>query len=256
MIGIIDSGVGGLSVLREIEKRFPLLSYVYHADSALAPYGEKTPAFLRERVQKVIQYLKKNYDINTLVIACNTSSTVVLPHLIPFLEEQHIKWVNMISASERAVNTVIQPPAPIGMFATTATIQSHVYQRRFEQLGYAVRAVTCPLLVPLVEQGKINGDEVVNAVTQYVHELREKHAKLKYVLLGCTHYPFLLEVFRAVAPDITFIDPAKACAALMTSTENSLNEHLFLTSGNPERFEQQALQLLGKQILAEHTDIR
>lgn len=257
MVGIIDSGIGGLSVLKTLLAAHPKISFVYHADSMFAPYGDKTPEFLRERVNNVVHYHKKNYNTRIIILACNTSSAVVFPFLRDTWNREGIYVVDIITAGIRAVQKRVAKESPVGVLATTATVTSQVYQRTLKQEGYRPFCIACPLLVPLVERGVFSGKEAEAAVRTYLAGLFDQSKDIRTVILGCTHYPFLNEAIIGTAKqmghDITLVDPADEVIA-----PDSLDvdgAQVFLTSGETEPFSALASSLLGRNVRAGHTVI-
>lgn len=257
MIGIIDSGIGGLSVVRTLLQTHPNLSFVYHADSLYAPYGDKDPTFLNDRVNKIVLFLKKNYDINTLILACNTSSAVVFPHKKDDWMSLGIISVDIISAGIEVIKQGSKDQKDIGILATKATVQSGVYQQRLKDQGYASFAVPCPLLVPLIESGTLEGNDISNACSQYLHELFSLSPNIETIILGCTHYPFILptlqEVSQKIHKNVTCVDPSQGVLSNMKDISLPQGKQIFLTSGNTETFNTLATSLLSKEILSSHT---
>lgn len=257
MIGIIDSGIGGLSVVRTLLQTHPNLSFVYHADSLYAPYGDKDFTFLNDRVNKVVLFLKKNYDINTLILACNTSSAVVFPQKKDHWKDLGITSIDIISAGIEAIKKRSKGQKNIGILATTATVKSGMYQQKLKDQGYTSFAVSCPLLVPLIESGTLEGNEITQTSTTYVQELFSLEPDIKTIILGCTHYPFILPTLQKVADvlhkNVEFVDPSQALLQNMKDTTISQGKQTFLTSGNTQTFNTLASSLLSKEVVSSHT---
>ncbi len=257
MIGIIDSGLGGLSVVRTLLQTYPHLSFVYHADSLYAPYGDKDCTFLNDRVNKVVHFLKKNYDINTLILACNTSSAVVFPHKKQDWINIGVTPIDIISAGVEAIKMESPDQKDIGILATKATVESGAYQQKLADQGYTSFAVPCPLFVPLIESGTLEGEKITQACTQYLQELFSLSPNIKTIILGCTHYPFILsslqKVSKTLQKDVAFIDPSKAILSSMKDIVLPQGKQVFLTSGNTQTFNTLATSLLSQEVISSHT---
>lgn len=207
-IGIFDSGVGGLTVFREIRKRFPHEDLVYFGDTARVPYGPKSKdTVIRYSIQNV-QFLAQ-LGAKIVVIACNTSSSVALPALekrfsIPILG---VIEPGAIAACRATKNH------RIGVIGTEGTIKSDAY--RLEILkrapGYEVLSQPCPLFVPLAEEGWIDHPATWVIAQEYFNHL--KGAGIDTLVLGCTHYPILkTTIQRAIGPEVTLVDSAEVVA--------------------------------------------
>ena len=221
-IGVFDSGVGGLTVVREIQKRLPQLSLIYFGDTARAPYGNRSKEELEAFGREIISFLLTR-EAELLVVACNTSSANVLAEL------QNASSVPLIGMIEAAVALAgrTAPYGKVGLLATQATVQSGAFERAVEvwndrlqersarPKGEAsklnlVISQACPDFVPLVEAGLAESPEAYRAAANYCEALRA--AQVNAVILGCTHYPFLHKALRAALPGIMFIDPAQEVA--------------------------------------------
>ncbi|MEZ4753688.1 MAG: glutamate racemase [Bdellovibrionota bacterium] len=185
-IGIFDSGLGGLTVLRELRKVLPKESFIYLGDSARTPYGNKSAATVLRYATECANFLLEK-RIKLLIIACNSASAVALN----VLEEEC--FCPVIGTIESAVSKALKYSVSkkIGVIGTSGTIASGVYQRELEKQspGTSVYASACPLFVPLVEQGMLNGKIVSSIIDYHLKEL--KAAKIDSLILGCTHYPLL-----------------------------------------------------------------
>ncbi|MEN9385062.1 MAG: hypothetical protein RL323_2205 [Pseudomonadota bacterium] len=207
-VGVFDSGVGGLSVLREIRATLPQENLVYVADSGYAPYGDKTIDFIAARAQAIIGFLV-NQGVKAVVVACNTVTGLVINHLrtcFPGLPIVAIEPAVKPAASATSTGVV-------GVLATRQTVNSPGLTRLIEQHGQNVRIVTqaCPGWVELVEGADLNGPTTEEWVARFVRPLLEQNVDT--LVLGCTHYPFLAPVIAKVAgPQVKLIDPAAAVA--------------------------------------------
>ena len=214
-IGVFDSGVGGLSVVRQILAQLPDESIVYFGDTARVPYGSRTPAEIIAFGDQIVSFLAR-FDVKVVVAACNTSSAVSLPVL---RRKYPLPVLGVVEPGVRAALQVTGNRR-IGVLATAATINSGSYQRGFQAYGPGVTVYTqaCPQFVPLVEAGQIDGPEIRAAARRYLQPLRE--AGVDTIVLGCTHYPFLAPVIRELAGEAAqVVDPAeetvKELAALL-----------------------------------------
>lgn len=206
-IGIMDSGVGGLSVYREIVKALPDQHYVYFSDNAHCPYGDKSQDYITGRCRSITElFLSKGAE--AVVIACNTATAAAIAAL---RAEYGIPFVGMEPAVKPAA--LGTGSGVIGVLATAGTLKASKYlntRGRFEDDVKIVEHVGSGF-VELVESGKLDGPEAENVVRASLTPLLDAGADT--IVLGCTHYPFLLPVLQKVAgPGIRFIDPAPAVA--------------------------------------------
>ena len=207
MIGIFDSGTGGLSVLREIVRLLPEEKYVYFSDNAHCPYGEKTPEFIRERCRHIVRtLLDKGAEI--IVVACNTATAAAIRAL---RDEFPVRFIGMEPAVKPAV--LGTRTGVIGVLATAGTLKGSKYlniKGNYED-GCTIEEHVGQGFVELVESGDLTGPAAEAVVERSLRPLLDKGADT--IVLGCTHYPFLLETLQKIAgPGIRFIDPAPAVA--------------------------------------------
>ncbi|GAB4541160.1 MAG: glutamate racemase [Thermodesulfovibrionia bacterium] len=192
-IGIFDSGVGGLTVMKEIMKQLPMESIIYLGDTARVPYGIRSP-------ETVLRYSIENANflssrgIKLLVIACNTSSAISLPVL---RERLNIPVVGVIEPGARAAVRVTKT-GRIAVIGTETTIRSGAYERAIKGIDETidVKGIACPLFVPLVEEGWLNGEVVRLVAERYLSSL--KYDSFDTLVLGCTHYPMIKDVISDV----------------------------------------------------------
>jgi len=206
-IGVFDSGVGGLSVLREIRRALPHEDLRYVADSGYAPYGDQPDAVIRERAIAIAGFLTSQ-SAKAIVVACNTATSVAVDALRSALSMP-------IVAIEPALKpaAVSTKSSVVGILATAPTLSSERFGRLLQAHGASVRVLLqpCPGLAERVESGQLDGPETRSLVAQFVSPLIAQGADT--LVLGCTHYPFLLPVIESVAgPGVTIIDPAAAVA--------------------------------------------
>lgn len=206
-IGIFDSGSGGLSVLREILRVLPRERYIYYADNANCPYGEKTPEFIRGRGRAITEYLLSR-GAEIIVVACNTATAAAISTL---RNEYPVRFIGMEPAVKPAA--LSSKTGVIGVLATAGTLRGSKYLTTkgiYEEDVKIVEHVGQGF-VELVENGTLDGPVAEETVRKSLEPLLEAGADR--IVLGCTHYPFLRKVIQRVAgPDVTIIDPAPAVA--------------------------------------------
>ena len=222
-IGVFDSGVGGLSVLREIVKLLPGEEFVYFSDNAYCPYGGKDKSFILDRAREITDWmLFKGVDI--IVVACNTATAAAIAELreeysapserISRLTQgriDHIRFIGMEPAVKSAVAATRS--GVVGVLATAGTLSASKYQDTKEKWEGDVRIEehVGEGFVELVESGELTGSHATEVVRRSLQPLLDEGADT--IVLGCTHYPFLRETIQAVAgPDVQIIDPAPAVA--------------------------------------------
>jgi glutamate racemase len=206
-IGVFDSGVGGLSVLREIRRELPHEDLLYVADSGHAPYGDKPNHRIEERALAITKFLI-GQRAKAIVVACNTATGAAVATL-------REKFSIPIIAIEPAIKpaAAITKSGVVGVLATSRTLASDNFAKLTSRFGAEVKIVVqaCPGLVEQVEAGNLAGNTTRALLEQYLRPLLQQQADT--LVLGCTHYPFLLPLIREIAgKDATIIDPAAAVA--------------------------------------------
>jgi glutamate racemase len=205
-IGIFDSGVGGLTVLKEIMKVLPNEKIHYLGDIARIPYGEKTKELIVRYSKQITEFLlEKNVD--AIVVACNTATSLALEELNSAFR---IPIIGVIDAGVRAALYTTKSNK-IGVIGTKATINSKKYEIELKKRNRKIEVYSkpCPLFVSIIEEGIIEG-EIVNLITKmYLDEFK---GKIDSLILGCTHYPLLKNTIRSLYPEIEVVDPAKETA--------------------------------------------
>jgi len=208
-IAVFDSGVGGLTVLRELLRRLPAQRFVYFGDTARVPYGTKSPATITRYALELMLYVGR-FHPRVIVVACNTASAVAIERL---RRSSPVPVCGVVEPGARRAAQVTRNRR-VGVIATEATIRSRAYHRAIRRVRPRVRVVgrSCPLLVPMVEEGRDSEDPLVRrAVREYLSGL--KRARVDTVLLGCTHYPLLKgAVKRAMGEGVTVVDSAEETA--------------------------------------------
>ena len=213
IIGVFDSGFGGLTVLRALLQRIPHACYSFLGDTARLPYGSKSRRTIAHYAAEGAEFLVKEQGAEFLVIACNTASALALDAI------QEVVPVPVLGVIEpgAAAAWAASKTGDVLVIATDATVQSHAYAAACEALGLRVLEKACPLLVPLVEEGWTGHPVTAQVIDVYLKELRNqaREAGLYYdtLVLGCTHYPLLRPMLElAVTPGVQVIDSAEATA--------------------------------------------
>ncbi|MCC3144029.1 glutamate racemase [Halanaerobium sp. Z-7514] len=208
-IGLLDSGVGGLTVAREIFNLLPGEDIIYYGDTLHLPYGPKKLSEVRSYVKEIITYLKEEKKVKAVVIACNTGSSAALDYV---KEKFDIPIFGMIdSAAKKAVK--ISKNEKIAVIGTEGTIKSQAYQDaiRAESQEAEIFAKACPAFVELVEKGKFSGPEVETTAYSYLESIIK--AKADVLILGCTHFPYLMPVLaKVMGKDVSLVNPAQETA--------------------------------------------
>ncbi len=252
-IGVFDSGLGGLTVVKELIKQLPFESIVYFGDTARVPYGTKSK-------ESIVRFSKENvacllrHKVKMIVVACNTSSSLALPVL------KKLFSVPIIGVIEPGAKKAVAATRNkrIGVIATSATINSQAYAHRIKYLDRSIKikGQACPLFVPLVEEGWFDEDVTFNIARKYLKDMRQ--FKIDTLILGCTHYPLLKNVLRrATNHQVCLIDSAKEvalevkgllkCSGLECARRKQ-PRHLFLVSDEPKHFQNLARRFLGYNI--------
>ncbi|MFJ5445914.1 glutamate racemase [Methylobacillus methanolivorans] len=206
-IGIFDSGVGGLSVLRHIHEQLPRESLLYFADSLHAPYGPKSQAFIIERSRTIARFLIA-HGAKAIVVACNTATAAAIHSLRQELDLPIIGMEPAVKPAVAATRTGV-----VGVLATTGTLQSAQFAALLENYGKNIKIVTqaCIGLVECVEQGELTFETTRALIARYVQPLIDAGADT--IVLGCTHYPFVKPLIAEIAgPDVVLIDTGEAVA--------------------------------------------
>lgn len=254
-IGVFDSGVGGLTVAQKLMERMPQEAIIYFGDTAHIPYGGKSVEQLLAYATAISRFLLDE-GVKLIVAACNTSSAVSLEALREMLP------VPVIGVIEPGVRRAVAASVnrKIGVLATEATARSGAFPRCLAAYCSEAEVVVqaCPRLVPMVESGQLEGEAIEQACAEYLAPLLEQGVDT--IILGCTHYPFLLPIFTSLgAGKVTFIDPSAATAEdvsqLLTEKQwlrprGCRPRHRFLVSGSVASFRQVGRVMLGEQVEA------
>lgn len=257
-IGVFDSGIGGLTVVRALLHRLPHERIVYVGDTARVPYGPKSPDTVRRYANEITHWLVEQ-GVKTIVVACNTATAHALPTL---QRECPVPVLGVVAPGARAAVRAAQG-GPIGVIGTVGTIDSGAYERAIHAIDpdITVLARACPLFVPLVEEGWLD-----HAVTRAVaHEYLDPLLAdgIRALVLGCTHYPLLAPLLAELAGErVTLIDSADQTAAataqilrehaLEAETRATPPRHRFVASDAPDRFLALGQRFLGATL--DHVD--
>ncbi len=249
-IGVFDSGVGGLTVLKEITRKLPQESVIYFGDTARVPYGNRSKKEILRFVREIIAWMIE-LDVKMIIMACNTSSALVLEEV---RSEFPIPILGIILPGARAA---VRHGSNIGVISTQATADSNAYQQAVHEIDPAVKVWQqgCPDFVPLIESDRIHDPYTLAVAKRYIEPLIANG--IDTLVYGCTHYPHLAPVFRQIVPDsITLVNPA---IHLTTAAQQELEilglshpkistqrgKTEFYVSGNPDHFAQVSQQWLG-----------
>ena len=244
-IGVLDSGIGGLTVLKTLIENLGAQEYVYFGDEIHMPYGEKPLTQVHEYVENIAQFLYQEENIDLLVIACNTA-TVASFHILQ--EELSIPVVGMIQpgsqlALEKSNNR------HIGVLATRGTVQSEAYLQKLKELAPDCQVVqeACPDFVTLIEKPYVAQKEKEQAIFQHWTKLYQQDSKIDTVILGCTHFPIWQASFQKYLPSIHWVNPAEEVARqaknYVPKEEKEATFTSYITTGK-EAFTQHLEQML------------
>lgn len=203
-IGVFDSGVGGLTVAREIMRNLPSERIVYFGDTARVPYGNKSQESVLRFSRQIIRFLQTEH-VKAIVVACNTASAFALDQI---QEEINIPIIGVVKPGA-AVAAAATRNKRIGVIGTLGTIGTHIYKNYIQAIDPEITVIgkACPLLVPLVEEGWLKDPVTMEVASRYLKELQEKD--IDTLVLGCTHYPLLRSmVGRIMGEGVTLVNPA------------------------------------------------
>lgn len=255
-IGVFDSGIGGLTVLREIWKVLPGESTIYFGDNARAPYGNKARSTIIRYSLQNMKFLESN-DVKMIVIACNTASAYAYDTL---KDKSGVPVVEVVTPGAE-VTVKATKNGKIGIIGTKATISTGVYKQAVEScaLKHGIKNIeiyqkTCPLFVPLAEEGWWDNDIARLTAKEYLMPLKE--AGIDTLVMACTHYPLLTKVIGEIMGEgITLVNTGEAAAAVVrnmlnndgkTAENTGAPKREFYTSDEPQMFENVAAQFLGE----------
>jgi glutamate racemase len=252
-IGVFDSGIGGLTVVRELMRQLPHESLIYFGDTARVPYGNKSPATVRRFSREILGFLLER-DVKLVVVACNTASAHALEEL------QRVAAVPVEGVIEPGARAAVAASRTgrIGVIGTAGTIASGAYERAIRDASAKVEvtARACPLFVPLVEEGWLDHPASRLIAEEYLVPLRQH--RIDTLVLGCTHYPLLKPLISDVlGPSITLIDSAEQTAAAVSRELAASTLHApgtqaghvhFVVSDAPQQFVKVGKRFLGERV--------
>jgi glutamate racemase len=246
-IGLFDSGVGGLTVLREVYRQMPTESVLYFADSARLPYGKRSPEEILQFVREILDWMC-HQDVKMIIMACNTCSALALEIV---RKEYDIPILGVILSGARAA---VNQGQRIGVIATQATVTSNAYRQAIQEVNPQTQVwqIACPEFVHLIEQNQIYTDYTRQVAQRYLNPLLQQ--KIDTLVYGCTHYRHLDSTIRSLLPvSVKVIDPAEH---IVVAAEKELslmglrnNQYplptRFCVSGSPQQFANLSQQWLG-----------
>lgn len=252
-IGVFDSGVGGLTVLSEVQRRLPGEATIYLGDNARTPYGPRPADEVRRFTEEGVRWLLAQ-DVKMLVLACNTATSQALPDVRQLSPVPVLGVVRPGGVAAAAATRV----GHVGVIATAGTVASGAYPTAILEADQrlTVQQQACPDLVPLVEAGRLDDPETVRAVDGYLAELLARDGEIDTLLLGCTHYPLLRPLIeRAVGPGVAVVDSAFTTALATEDLLDALGSrapadsdpvpHRVVTTGDVGAFRVVAERLFG-----------
>lgn len=248
-IGIFDSGIGGLTVAKEIVKTAPGADIVYVGDTARVPYGPRSKTTIIQYAKEIVRYLlSKKVDI--IVVACNSVSSVAIPEIKMMVG--NIPVVDMIEpAVEEAVGQTKNKR--IAVIGTVATINSKAYKKAIERKNKSIKVYqkACPLFVPIVEEGLAETDIAKLTIKRYINDKSIDNADI--LILACTHYPLLLnQIKKSIRKDVRIVTcgapAAKKVLSMVAAPSSRKTKMEFFVTDDPEKFSRQAKKFFGKDI--------
>lgn len=260
-IGVFDSGVGGLTVAREIMRQIPKEKIIYFGDTARVPYGSKSKDTVTRFSKQIVRFLQ-SFEVKTIVVACNTASAYALDELE---RESDIPIIGVVKPGAKAASEVTQN-GKIGVIATEATIGSQIYTKYIKELNKDVTICgkACPLFVPLVEEGLWQDPVTDEIAKRYLTELID--IDIDTLILGCTHYPLIRSTLGKIMGErVTLVNPAYETArelkelleqkGLLNEEEPRLgeNRYQFYVSDGAEKFKRFANSIIKYGILSAKT---
>jgi len=253
-IGIFDSGVGGLTVVKEVIEELPNEKIIYFGDTARVPYGSKSKDTVTKFSKQIIRYLLTK-NVKAIIIACNTASSNSLE------EVQKEFDIPIIGVVEPGVSMACKATKSnkVGIIGTESTIRSSAYNKMIKEQNENISVIgkACPLFVPLVEEGWFEEDVTLQIVTKYLNIFKKQ--TIDTLVLGCTHYPLIANVIqKAIGNEVTLVNPAKECSKALKrilndmemNSENQKDENEFYVSDRVESFERLAKMILEKPLMA------
>ena len=254
-IGVFDSGLGGLTAVREMRRLMPSENIIYFGDTSRVPYGGRSPEILLKYARQDVHFLR-SFDIKAVLVACGTVSTTALPQL---QAENDLPILGVVEPACRKAAAMTRNRR-VGLIATAASVRSGAYERTLHRLDETIHVVSraCPLLVPLVENGRYQpGDVVIETVArEYLEPLRQEG--LDVLILGCTHYPIIAPTVAGVmGRGVTLIDSGREAALALAQAlkerdllceEGHRRQASYFVTDTPENFLNVAELFLGHSV--------
>ncbi len=260
MIGVFDSGLGGLTVVKELFRQLPGRGVVYLGDNARFPYGSKGRDVVRQFAVQDAEFLKA-HGADAIIVACNTASALAIDAVRAAVDVPVFEVVTPAVAKAAVLTR-----GRVGVIGTRGTIGSGVYAEKMSDASPKTKVFSqaCPLFVPLVEEGWTRRSEASSIAKTYLRPLRLR--RIDTLILGCTHYPFLRsQIAAAVGPGVRLVDPARETVAEFVRFLDSEGElalklakeitHRFFASDKTEHFSRLAARWLGQDIILEHASL-
>lgn len=257
-IGVFDSGVGGLTVAREIMRQIPNERLIYFGDTARVPYGSKSKETVTKFSKQIVRFLETQ-KVKAIVVACNTASAYALEEIE---KELDIPIIGVVKPGARVAAEATKNKK-VGVIATAGTIQSQIYTEYIQGIERDIQVIgkACPLFVPLVEEGLLEDPVTDEIATRYLNELKD--IGIDTLILGCTHYPLIRStVGRIMGEGVTLVNPAYETARelkgllekeelLNPSTQRlGTNQYQFFVSDGADKFKTFANSILKYGILS------
>lgn len=240
-IGVMDSGVGGLTVVKELQKLLPQENIIYYGDTANCPYGNRSQDEIVKFAGGIIDFLQTNH-VKLVAIACNTMSTVIS-------QLQNHFEIEIIGIVKPAATYIAKlKPKKVGVVATVFTVETKEYDHLIDAFepSISVTGQGSPHLAALIESGEFNYTKIDQEIKTEVDKLLAKSPETTSIVLGCTHYPIVEDRFQALYPNIKFINPAHEQAIFvkeylshhdLLNDSNELSTFSIYTSGDPQKYE-------------------
>ena len=214
-IGIFDSGIGGLSVVNAIQALLPHENLIYFGDTARVPYGNKSRSTITTYTKQIYTFLQK-YEVKITVVACNTACAYALDSL---QDKGPLKVIGVIEPGIDALIALNKKKLPSGVIATKATVHSDAYEQllRYKKSSMLFYSKACPLFVPFIEESFLDNPAVESVIHYYMDSLIVDK-QVQFVILGCTHYPFIKQKIQQIYPAIKLIDSSLEVAKTLNTT--------------------------------------
>lgn len=259
MIGVFDSGFGGLTILKEFLNQLPEYDYIYLGDNARAPYGNKSEGVIFNYTKEAVDFLFKG-GAELIIVACNTASAEALRKIQKEILPLNYPFKRVLGVIIPVAETVAElKPSCVGIIGTKATIESGAYDAEIKKIFKEpkIYSQACPLLVPLIEEGWAEKAETRKILKKYLRPLKEK--RIDALILGCTHYPILFKaVTEIMGKRVKIFDSPRIVAEKLSDylirhpeIEKKLNKNrkrLFFATDSPEKFKEMGKRFLGKEI--------